>query len=268
MTQIPEAFWSLPASELLHQLQTTPQGLSDDEAIHRLTRYGPNLLKPKKRTYSFVLLLAQFMSPITLLLLFAAGLSFFLHDPADALIILAIVFVSGLLGFWQERGAANAIERLLAVVQIKAVVLRDGSPKEIHVEEIVPGDVVVLSAGGNIPGDCLILESKDLFVDESALTGETYPAEKEVGIISLETPLSQRTNILFMGTHVVSGNTYDCRSDGRLPLHPPCRTLWLPAAADALSFRIAGDRGTIYLCSGDGEAGLLQKGEVLILAIS
>jgi len=205
MNEIPKVFWSVSASELLNQLQTTPQGLSDDEAINRLTRYGPNLLKPKKRTDAFLLLLAQFRSPITLILLFAAGLSLFLHDPVDALIILAIVFLSGLLGFWQERGAANAIEKLLAIVQIKAVVLRDGSPKEIHVEEIVPGDVVVFSAGGNIPGDCLILESKDLFVDESALTGETYPAEKEVGILSPETPLSQRTNALFMGTHVVSG---------------------------------------------------------------
>jgi Mg2+-importing ATPase len=205
MNEIPKVFWSVSASEVLNQLQTTPQGLSDDEAINRLTRYGPNLLKPKKRTDALVLLLAQFRSPITLILLFAAGLSLFLHDPVDALIILAIVFVSGLLGFWQERGAANAIEKLLAIVQIKAVVLRDGSPKEIHVEEIVPGDVFVFSAGGNIPGDCLILESKDLFVDESALTGETYPAEKEVGILSPETPLSQRTNALFMGTHVVSG---------------------------------------------------------------
>jgi len=205
MNEIPKVFWSVSASELLNQLQTTPQGLSDDEAINRLTRYGPNLLKPKKRTDAFLLLLAQFRSPITLILLFAAGLSLFLHDPVDALIILAIVFLSGLLGFWQERGAANAIEKLLAIVQIKAVVLRDGSPKEIHVEEIVPGDVVVFSAGGNIPGDCLILDSKDLFVDESTLTGETYPAEKEVGILSPETPLSQRTNALFMGTHVVSG---------------------------------------------------------------
>jgi Mg2+-importing ATPase len=106
-------------------------------------------------------------------------LSFFLHDPVDALIILAIVLVSGLVGFWQERGAGNAVDKLLAIVQIKAVVLRDGSPKEIHVEEIVPGDVVVFSAGGNIPGACFILDSKDLFVDESALTGETYPAETE-----------------------------------------------------------------------------------------
>ncbi len=94
---------------------------------------------------------------------------------------------------------------LLAIVQIKATVLRDGSSKEIPVEGIVPGDGVILSAGESIPGDCLILESKDLFIDEAALTGETYPVEKTVGILPTETLLSQRKNALFMGTHVVSG---------------------------------------------------------------
>lgn len=133
-------------------------------------------------------------------------MSFFLHDPVNAGIILTIVLVSGLLGFWQERGAANAIEKLLSIVQIKAEVLRDGAMREIPVEEIVPGDIVILNAGDVIPGDCLIIESKDLFVDEAALTGETYPEDKMSEILPEETPLAQRTNTLFMGTHVVSGS--------------------------------------------------------------
>jgi Mg2+-importing ATPase len=207
MNQQTPAFWSVPADELLQQLQTASQGLMSDEARVRLTRFGSNLLKPKKRSDVLTLLVAQFKSPIILILLFAAGLSFFLGGPADAPIILTIVFISGLLGFWQERSAANAVEKLLAIVQIKATVLRDGSSKEIPVEGIVPGDVVILSAGESIPADCLILESKDLFIDEAALTGETYPVEKTAGILPAETPLSQRKNILFMGTHVVSGTT-------------------------------------------------------------
>ncbi|MCI0455000.1 MAG: magnesium-translocating P-type ATPase, partial [Candidatus Dadabacteria bacterium] len=146
-------------------------------------------------------------SPIILILIFAAVLSFFLGDHTDALIILLIVFVSGLLGFWQERGAANAVEKILTIVQIKAMALRDGNSIEIPVEEIVPGDLVIFNAGDIIPGDCLILESKDLFVDEAALTGETYPVEKTAGALPLETPLGKRTNTLLMGTHVVSGNT-------------------------------------------------------------
>jgi Mg2+-importing ATPase len=133
-------------------------------------------------------------------------LSFFLHDPVNALIILTIVLVSGLLGYWQEHSAANAVEKLLAIVQIKASVLRDGGPHEIPVEEIVPGDIVILNAGDIVPGDCLVDESKDLFVDEATLTGETYPVEKSVGVLGAETPLGQRTNALWMGTHVVSGS--------------------------------------------------------------
>ena len=152
------------------------------------------------------LLLAQFKSPLILILLFATGLSFFLHDPVNALIILTIVLVSGLLGFWQEHSATNAVEQLLAMVQIKATVLRDGDPHEIPVEEIVPGDIVILNAGDIAPGDCLVDESKDLFVDEATLTGETYPVEKSVGVLAAETPLGQRTNSLWMGTHVVSGS--------------------------------------------------------------
>ena len=191
---------------MLQQLQTTAQGLTTDEARARLTRYGANLLKPKKKSDAFTLLVSQFKSPIILILFIATGLSFFLGDPVDAFIILTIILVSGLLGYWQEHSAANAVEKLLAIVQIKASVLRDGSPKEIPVEAIVPGDIVILNAGDVVPGDGLVDESKDLFIDEATLTGETYPVEKSVGVLAAETPLGQRTNALWMGTHVVSGS--------------------------------------------------------------
>ena len=151
------------------------------------------------------MLLSQFKSPIILTLVFAAGLSFFLHDPVDAVIILMIVLISGLLGFWQERGAADAVEKLLAIVRIKTSVLRDGTQQEIPLEDVVPGDIVLLNAGDAIPADCLILESRDLFVDEATMTGETYPVEKEAALLPPETPLAGRTNCLFMGTHVISG---------------------------------------------------------------
>lgn len=206
MNKPPATFWSIAAHEMLQQLQTTAQGLTTDEVRARLTRYGANLLKPKKKSDALTLLLSQFKSPLILILFFATGLSFFLRDPVDAFIILSIVLVSGLLGFWQERSANNAVEQLLAMVQIKAAVLRDGRPQEIPVEEIVPGDIVILNAGDIVPGDCQVQESKDLFVDEATLTGETYPVEKSVGVLAAETPLGQRTNALWMGTHVVSGN--------------------------------------------------------------
>ena len=206
MDQLPPAFWSISAPEMLQKLQTTKTGLSSDEAGQRLARYGPNILKPPKRSDMLTLLLAQFTSPIILILFFATGLSFFLSDPVDAFIILSIVLVSGLLGFWQERGASKAVEKLLSIVQIKAAVLRDGRSQEIPVEGIVPGDIVILNAGDVVPGDGLIQESKDLFVDEAMLTGETFPVEKVVALLPPETLLGQRTNTLWMGTHVVSGS--------------------------------------------------------------
>jgi P-type Mg2+ transporter len=205
MTQHALAFWSLSVTEMLQQLQTATEGLTGNEARRRLALYGSNRLKPPKRSDVFTLLLAQFKSPLILILLLATGLSFFLRDPVDAFIILTIVVVSGLLGFWQERSATNAVQKLLAIVQIKASVLRDKGRIDIPVEEIVPGDIVLLSAGDVVPGDAAVQESKDLFVDEAMLTGETFPVEKAVAVLPADTPLGQRTNALWMGTHVVSG---------------------------------------------------------------
>lgn len=205
MDQTPQSFWSIPATELQNKLQAAAVGLTTNEAQARLKSYGANSLKPKKQSGALMLLISQFKSPIILILLAATVLSLFLHNFVDAFIILAIVLISGLLGFWQEHSASNAIEKLLAIVQIKAAVLRDGKEQEIPVEAIVPGDVVILNAGDIVPGDCLLLESKDVFVDESMLTGETFPIEKNVSVLPADTALAQRTNSVWMGTHIVSG---------------------------------------------------------------
>ena len=207
LNQATEEFWTIPPTEILSRLESSSQGLSAAEARRRLSQYGSNLLTPKKRSDTLTLLISQFKSPIILILLFATGLSFFLHDHVNALIILAIVLGSGLLGFWQERGAANAVEKLLAIVQIKATALRDGVTTKVPLQEIVPGDVVLVSAGDVIPGDCLVIESKALYVDEATLTGETYPVGKSVEVTDAEAPLAQRKNVLWMGTHVVSGSS-------------------------------------------------------------
>jgi len=200
-----ETYWSIAEADLLRQLRATPQGLTSVEARQRLTLAKASSLRPRKPSREITLLFGQFKSPLILILLAAAGLSFFLHDPADALIILTIVLVSGVLGFWQERGAAQALAKLLATVQTTVLVLRDGIQAAVPVDDVVGGDVVILSAGGSIPGDCRILESQDLFVDEASLTGETYPAAKAVDTLPSDTALGQRTNALLMGTHVVSG---------------------------------------------------------------
>ncbi|HOT08039.1 MAG: Copper-exporting P-type ATPase B [Methanosaeta sp. PtaB.Bin039] len=198
-------FWSVPSEELLARLKTTKDGLTQEDARMRQKIFGQNVLRSRREHSSVQLLLSQFRSPIILLLVFAAGLSIYLHEGVEAGLILIIIFVSGLLGFWQERRAADAMKRLLVLVQVRADLLRDGKRVEIPLEEVVPGDIVVLNAGDIIPADALILGSKDLFVDESALTGETYPAEKMAGILPVDTPISRRTNSLFLGTSVVSG---------------------------------------------------------------
>jgi Mg2+-importing ATPase len=203
--RIPEAFWSVPVEDLLEKLQTSPRGLTAEEAGRRLEWPGARIPGGREKFSALRLLASQFKSPILLLLLLAAGLSFFLRDAADALIILGIILVSGLLGFWQEKGAFQAVDKLLALVKVKTSVFRDGEIKEVDAEGVVPGDVVSFSAGDVIPGDCRLLEAKDLFLDEAPLTGETYPVEKDAGVTSPTAPLRERSNVLFMGTHVVSG---------------------------------------------------------------
>lgn len=166
---------------------------------------GVQHLRPKRNT-SLVLFLNQFKSPLILLLLGAALLSLVLSDKSDAVIILIIVLGSGTLSFFQERGAFHAVDKLLAMVQVKAQVIRSGQEIEIPMEEVVPGDLVLLRAGDMIPGDSFILESRDCFVDEAALTGETFHVEKKEGILPEDTPLAKRTNTLFMGSHMISGH--------------------------------------------------------------
>ena len=206
MEQNNMSFWSIPVAELLKKLQVTFSGLTTTEANERLKSFGSNRLKPQNRSDAFTLFIAQFKSPIILILLFATGLSIFLHNLVDASIILIIVVLSGLLGFWQEYSASNAVAKLLVIVQITTTVLRNNKQVEIHIEEVVPGDIVILNAGDIVPGDCLILEEKDVFVDEAMLTGETFPVEKSVAVLPVETALAQRTNTVWMGTHLVSGN--------------------------------------------------------------
>ncbi|NGZ03587.1 MAG: magnesium-translocating P-type ATPase [Nitrospira sp. WS238] len=200
------AFWSTPADELLVRLQSRPEGLRTAEAQERQAQYASARLKPHQDIRPLFALLSQFRSPIILILLSAAIISLVLGDRTDALIILAIILISALLGFWQEHGAAKAVAALLSLVRVTTEVWRDSHPVKIPIEDIVPGDVITLSAGSSIPGDGLVIESKDLFVDEAMLTGETYPTEKSISIVSAAAALSQRTNSVFMGTHVVSGH--------------------------------------------------------------
>ena len=201
-----QAFWSMPVEEVLPIIGTKPEGLTSEEARERQARYFSSRLKPHRDINPLNILAAQFRNPIILILIAAGLVSLFLSDSTDAAIILVIVVVSALLGFWQEHGAVKAVSALFALVHVTSAVWRDGQRVDVPLDDIVPGDIVDLSAGSSIPGDGLLLEAKDLYVDEAALTGDSFPTEKHVGILPPATPLGSRTNSLFMGSHVVSGH--------------------------------------------------------------
>ncbi len=205
--RLADTFWAIPPEAVLGALSASAErGLSAAEAASRRAHYGPNLLHAATERSDLALFLGQFTNPIVLILLAAAVLSLFLGDRPSAVIILVIVLASGALGFWQERGASDAVAKLLAIVQVRATVLRDGQRIDVPVTEVVPGDILMLSAGDGIAGDALVLLSKELHVDESALTGEAFPVEKQPGPTPPQAPLGKRTGVLFMGTHVVSGS--------------------------------------------------------------
>jgi Mg2+-importing ATPase len=200
-----EAFWSKSAEELAAQLGASGEGLSAQEAQRRLRMREASTQRGREMPTWLRLLWNQFKSPLVLLLIFAMVLSFLLGEVVDALVVMSVVVASAGLGFVQEFRAGNAVAKLLAMIRVRARVLRDGAPCEVAVEDVVPGDVLLLDAGAVIAADCVLISERDLFVDEATLTGESFPAEKHVGVSAPDDPPSRRANALFQGTHVVSG---------------------------------------------------------------
>ena len=230
--QTPGAWWSRSAESLLASLHSSADGISVATAARRLLSYGPNTLRASTGVPALKLLLRQFASPLVLILVFAATVSGVLQQWTDSLIILAIVFGSGTLGFAQEYHASAAVERLRARIRILCNVMRGGKTLSIPSEAIVPGDIILLSAGSLVPADGALLEAKDFFVAQAALTGEPYPVEKQPGIASENAGIAARLNCVFMGTSVRSGtarmlavktgkDTEFGAIAGRLRLSPP-----------------------------------------------
>jgi Mg2+-importing ATPase len=201
----PDSYWTLTSTALLSATGSSSAGLTRAEAEQRLRRYGPNTLRAHEQRTALRLLLSQFRSPLVLILVFAAAISAAVQEWVDAAIVIGVVIASALLGFIQEYSASRAVEKLRAQVRIRAMVLRDGQPQAIPAAEVVPGDVVLLSAGSLIPADAVVLEAKDLFVNQAVLTGETFPVEKAPGAVPAAASLAERSNTVFMGTSVRSG---------------------------------------------------------------
>lgn len=201
-----ENYWTSPGSETASALASGPQGLSGEAAAERLPATRARAIADRSRSSGWDLLARQFTSPIILILVGATVLSGVLGDWTDAVIILAIVLLSGMLGFWQERGAANAMRSLLSTIRLTARVRRDGTSHEIPFEEVVPGDILEVSGGDIMPADAVVIDALGLQLDQSSLTGETFPAAKTPEPAAAGAALADRSNVLYMGTHVASGS--------------------------------------------------------------
>ncbi|PWJ84351.1 Mg2+-importing ATPase [Mesorhizobium loti] len=200
-----DAYWSIETNDLLRRLKTSALGLATSEAASRLAKFGQNTPASRSGTSALTVFVRQFRSPLVLILIFAATVSAFVGEGQEAAIIGAIVLASCILSFTQEYGASRATEALKQRISRKAVVLRDGVECSVAAEDIVPGDVIRLSAGNLIPADGIILDARDFNVSEAVLTGETFPVVKAPGRALPEASLAQRTNAVFTGTSVRSG---------------------------------------------------------------
>lgn len=199
------SYWTLGPSELAGQMRCGIAGLESSEAAARLRQYGPNELKEHRGLSRLRALTNQLRSPLLLLLLFAAAASLATREWLDALIVLTIVVATVLIGYSREYRAQVALAALRSRIRTRALTFRDGRSVETDVREIVPGDVVLLSAGSLVPADCLIIDCTDLFVSEAALTGESFPVVKHAGPVADSALLAERTNCVFLGTNVRSG---------------------------------------------------------------
>ncbi len=200
---------SLSSAEVLSLLGTNREGgLSNQEAKKRYAQYGPNKLEEEKGPSSIRILLAQFSNILIVILLIATVLSALLGELIDALVIIVIVALVAALGFSQEFRTARLLTALKKMQSLTVDVIREGQVSEIGVEEIVPGDIVVVEAGDKISADMRLVESYNLRVNESALTGESVPVSKVVNTLPSGASVADQINMLFSGTSVTDGKAF------------------------------------------------------------
>lgn len=197
---------SMRTEDVVRELGTDPlRGLASSEAERRLSVYGLNEI-PSKRKSPLVMLARQFANFLIGILVVATMISALLGEVVDAIAILVIVILMGVFGFIQEYRSEKTLEMLRKLATPRCRVVRDGVEKEIEASKLVPGDIVILREGDRVPADLRIIEAENLEVDESALTGESIPVSKSPDItVDPETPVSDRSNMAFLGTYVVRG---------------------------------------------------------------
>ena len=198
-------WWTLPAEQVLEELKTSPDGLSDAEAQARLTDYGPNKLPEAPRPSALVRLARQFNNLLILVLVAAAAITALLGHWIDTGVIMAVVIINAVIGFVQEGKAEAALEALREMLAPKANVIRAGARMSVPGSDLVPGDIVVLDPGDKIAADLRWLDVAGLSVEEAILTGESVPVRKALDPVAADAALGDRASVGFSGTMVAEG---------------------------------------------------------------
>ncbi len=196
---------SLTAEQALKKLNSSKHGLDDIEVKTKRKQFGYNKLPEEKRLSGLVILLNQFKSPLVYVLIGAAVITFILQDYINLVIILLAIFINATLGFYQENKANKSVTYLRKLITHKAKVLRNGHEVQINAQNLVPGDIVFLEAGDKVPADCRLMSIDNLHINESTLTGESFPAIKITEKLEKGTALGDRDNMAFSGTVVIVG---------------------------------------------------------------
>ncbi|ABA88602.1 cation-translocating P-type ATPase [Syntrophotalea carbinolica DSM 2380] len=197
----------LPSKEVTTLLGSNEsKGLDEFEVGHRQNHFGPNRLTPTKGKNPVLLFLQQFHQPLIYILLGATAVTFLLQEWVDGGVILGVVLVNAVIGFIQEIKALKAIEALALTMEGSATVVRSGKKMQVTAADLIPGDLVLLQSGDKVPADLRLLRSKELQIDESALTGESVPVQKKLQELPVETVLAERCNMAYSSTLVTYGN--------------------------------------------------------------
>lgn len=201
-----EKFYDSDVEDVLRYLETNRNGLTEAEYKKRLEVYGLNELKKSEEVSKLKIFFRQFLSPFITILLVAALVCFLLKEYNDAWVILGVVILNSIVGSIQEYKAEKIAETLKKMVPSSAKVIRDNTEVEIPSKELVPGDIIILKAGDKVPADCRLIEELiDIKVDESLLTGESVPVEKDISVLQGNIPIAERKNMLFSGTMLTYG---------------------------------------------------------------
>ena len=197
---------SISSEKALSDLDSNLQGLSEKEAQKRLVKYGPNKIIEQKRISKFFIFFSQFNNILIYILLLASLISFLFKENVDAIVILAAVFLNTIIGYFQENKAQSDLSKLKHYIKQQVFVRREGRQYLLDIENLVPGDIILIQSGSRIAADCKILEANELKCQEAALTGESIAVDKSSEKVSVGAVIGDRSSMLYTSTNVVRGN--------------------------------------------------------------